>query len=475
MKKKIAFILTLILMFTLVTQSSFAFAFSSTSPYTGQTYQHNDRFSDRIVVNGIDVSQWQGTINWEKVKAAGIDFAIIRAGGRFFVSGDLYFDDNFYQNIKAAQDAGIMVGVYYFSQAVTTAEAREEANWVLDYIEGYDLQLPIYMDYEMSSDPSGRINNLSKATRTANAKAFCSVIEAAGYETGVYSNLNFLNNSIDGAQLSGLYNMWAAQYNYRCQYASDYIMWQYSSDGSVDGISGRTDMNFMYLEEKPAATQARSIANCQITVAEAVYDGEANYEPEVTVTYNGAELTEGVDYELGYINNREVGTAYVYVKGTGQYADYQTVAFEIYESTGITDGQVTSPVYAFDRYVTGVSIETAAAAFKNNITASPGYTYKVLTQNGTEVTSGIIGTGMRVAVYDANNEKVGEATVVVRGDSDGDGRCGLSDLLRVRKQIMALEKYSGAQFKGLDTNGDNSIGLADLLAVRKHIVGIQKL
>ena len=177
-------------MFTLVTQSSFAFAFSSTSPYTGQTYQHNDRFSDRIVVNGIDVSQWQGTINWDKVKADGIDFAIIRAGGRFFVSGDLYFDDNFYQNIKAAQDAGIMVGVYYFSQAVTTAEAREEANWVLDYIEGYDLQLPIYMDYEMSSDPSGRINNLSKATRTANAKAFCSVIEAAGYETGVYSKQN---------------------------------------------------------------------------------------------------------------------------------------------------------------------------------------------------------------------------------------------------------------------------------------------
>ncbi len=83
MKKKIAFILTLILMFTLVTQSSFAFAFSSNSPYTGETYQHNDRFSDSIVVNGIDVSQWQGTINWEKVKADGIDFAIIRAGRRF--------------------------------------------------------------------------------------------------------------------------------------------------------------------------------------------------------------------------------------------------------------------------------------------------------------------------------------------------------------------------------------------------------
>lgn len=472
MKKKIAFILTLILMFTLVAQSSFAYAFSSNSPYTGETYQHNDRFSDSIVVNGIDVSQWQGTINWEKVKADGIDFAIIRAGGRFFVSGGLYFDDNFYQNIKAAQDAGIMVGVYYFSQAVTTAEAREEANWVLDYIEGYDLQLPIYMDYEMSSDPSGRINNLSKATRTANAKAFCSVIEAAGYETGVYSNLNFLNNSIDGAQLSGLYNMWAAQYNYRCQYASDYIMWQYSSDGSVDGISGRTDMNFMYLEEKPAATQARSIANCQITVAEAVYDGEANYEPEVTVTYNGAELTEGVDYELGYINNREVGNAYVYVKGTGQYADYQTVAFEIYESTGITDGQVTSPVYTFDRYVTGVSLETAAAAFKNNITASPGYTYKVLTQNGTEVTSGIIGTGMRVAVYDVNNEKVGEATVVVRGDSDGDGRCSVFDLIDMSNYMVGLQDLSGSYERALDVDNNGNSNIFDLIDICMYLTGL---
>ena len=112
MKKKITFILTLILMFTLVAQSSFAYAFSSNSPYTGETYQHNDRFSDSIVVNGIDVSQWQGTINWEKVKADGIDFAIIRAGGRFFVSGDLYFDDNFYQNIKAAQESGLPLIVH---------------------------------------------------------------------------------------------------------------------------------------------------------------------------------------------------------------------------------------------------------------------------------------------------------------------------------------------------------------------------
>ena len=263
------------------------------------------------------------------------------------------------------------------------------------------------------------------------------------------------------------------QSHYRCQYASDYIMWQYSSDGSVDGISGRTDMNFMYLEEKPAATQARSIANCQITVAEAVYDGEANYEPEVTVTYNGAELTEGADYELGYINNREVGTAYVYVKGTGQYADYQTVAFEIYESTGITDGQVTSPVYVFDRYVTGVSLETAAAAFKNNITASPGYTYKVLTQNGTEVTSGIIGTGMRVAVYDANNEKVGEATVVVRGDSDGDGRCSVFDLIDMRNHLVGLKSLEGSYVKALDIDSGGNTDIFDLIDLRMHLAGLR--
>ncbi len=476
MKKRFTLVLALLLVFILVTQSSFAFAFSGTSPYTGKTYQHNDRFSGRIVVNGIDVSQWQGTIDWNKVKANGIDFAIIRAGGRSYSEGGrLYFDDNFYTNIKGAQAAGVMVGIYYFSQAKTEAEAREEANWVINYIKGYDIQLPVYMDYEHASDSAnpGRIKNLSKAQRTANAKAFCSTIEAAGYETGVYSNLNFLNDSIDGAQLSRLYTMWAAQYNYRCQYASDYIMWQYASDGSVGGISGRSDMNFMYLEEKPAATQTRSIANCQITVAEAVYDGEANYEPEVTVTYNGKKLIQGTDYELGYINNRAVGTAYAYVKGTGQYADYQTVPFEIYESAGITDGQVTSPVYSFDRYVTGVSLETTAASFKNNITASAGYTYKVLGQNGAEITSGTIGTGMRVAVYDADNEKVGEATVVVRGDSDGDGKCSVFDLIDMRNHLVGLRTLNGSYVKALDIDNGGDTDIFDLIDLRMHLAGLR--
>lgn len=159
------------------------------------------------------------------------------------------------------------------------------------------------------------------------------------------------------------------------------------------------------------------------------------------------------------------------LKGTGQYADYQTVAFEIYESTGITDGQVTSPVYTFDRYVTGVSLETAAAAFKNNITASPGYTYKVLTQNGTEVTSGIIGTGMRVAVYDANNEKVGEATVVVRGDSDGDGRCSVFDLIDMSNYMVGLQDLSGSYERALDVDNNGNSNIFDLIDICMYLTG----
>lgn len=428
MKKRFILVLASLLVFILVTQSSFAFAFSGTSPYTGKTYQHNDRFSGRIVVNGIDVSQWQGTIDWNKVKANGIDFAIIRAGGRSYSEGSrLYFDDNFYTNIKGAQAAGVMVGIYYFSQAKTEAEAREEANWVINYIKGYDIQLPVYMDYEHASDSAnpGRIKNLSKAQRTANAKAFCSTIEAAGYETGVYSNLNFLNDSIDGAQLSRLYTMWAAQYNYRCQYASDYIMWQYASDGSVGGISGRSDMNFMYLEEKPAATQTRSIANCQITVAEAVYDGEANYEPEVTVTYNGKKLIQGTDYELGYINNRAVGTAYAYVKGTGQYADYQTVPFEIMQEK--------------------ISIETLTAQLEYDTTLFNGKAKEP------KVTIDGLQQGKDFSVAYANNTYAGTATVTITG-------AGIYKGTIVKTFEIERQTGSDALFDGIEVirvNGDN--------------------
>ena len=476
MKKKFTAILVSILMLSALWQPAGALAFSGTSPYTGGTYEHNDRFAGRLVVNGIDVSQWQGTIDWNKVKADGIDFAIIRAGGRSYSEGGrLYFDDNFYANIEGAQAAGIMVGVYYFSQAKTEAEAVEEAEWVIDYIEGYDVQLPVYMDYEHASDSAnpGRIKNLTKAQRTANAKAFCETIEAAGYETGVYSNLNFLNDSIDGAALSKLYTIWAAQYNYRCQYASEYLTWQYSSSGSVEGISGRTDMNFTYLEEKPAASQTLSLANCQIEVADVVYDGAANYEPEVKVTYNGTVLTEGRDYKVGYIGNRDLGEAYVYVVGAGQYADYQVVSFEVREYAAVDESMVTSQTYDIGDYVTGVSLETSAESFAANLAAAEGFTFKLLNEDNAEITSGLIGTGNRLIAYDEEGEICGSSIVVIRGDSDGDGKCSIFDLIDMRSHLAVLRPLSGAYEKALDIDLGGEVDIFDLIDLRMHLAGLR--
>lgn len=477
MRKKFVFILTVMLIFTFCFSPLTVFAGSGKSPYNGKTYNHASKFDDSVVVNGIDVSAYQGNIDWNKVKADGVDFAIIRVGGRGYgASGTMYSDDYFDKNIKGAQKAGIMVGVYYFSQAKTNAEAKAEARWTLQEIEGYDLQLPVFMDYEHASDSAnpGRIKNLSKSQRTSNVRAFCDTIEAAGYDAGFYSNLLFYENSVDGKQISEKYVSWVAQYYNRCQYDYEYLIWQYGSDGSVNGISGRTDCNFMYLSPQTSSSGS-SIAGCKITVADALYEGKKNYEPAVTVKSGDKTLKEGTDYLVGYIDNRSLGTAYAYVKGTGKYTGYQLVSFKISEAPDIESDFAVSDKYKIGDYVTGVSLETSVATFKKNVKVKDGYTFKVLSESGKEMTSGAVGTGDRLSVHDSGGKTIGQAVIVVRGDSDGDGKCGLLDLLNLRKQIVNLEDYSDAQLKAFDANNDGSVGLLDLLAFRKHIVGLESI
>ncbi len=208
-------------------------------------YYHNPVFDDMVRYDGIDVSVYQRDIDWQKVKAAGIDFAIIRVGGRYYVSGGLYSDSYFEKNYEEATAAGIKVGVYFYSQAKTEAEAREEVAYILDILDGRELDLPIYMDYEY---PSGsRLSGMSKTQGTKNVKAFCSAVEEAGYDAGFYSYLSFISNYVDGEEISSLYSVWIAQYYNRCEYEYDYEMWQYSSSGKVDGISGRVDVNYWYV------------------------------------------------------------------------------------------------------------------------------------------------------------------------------------------------------------------------------------
>lgn len=192
---------------------------------------------------GIDVSKHNGSIDWAAVKNSGISYVIIRCGYRGSTTGALIEDPKFVTNIKGAQAAGLKVGIYFFTQAVNEIEAVEEASMVLSLIKPYAISYPVYLDVESSG---GRADGISKEMRTAVCKAFCATIADSGYSTGIYANKTWLNEKINTAALSG-YKIWLAQYAAAPTYTGSYHMWQYSSKGSVSGISGKVDMNLSYL------------------------------------------------------------------------------------------------------------------------------------------------------------------------------------------------------------------------------------
>ena len=192
---------------------------------------------------GIDVSKWNGKIDWNAVKNSGISYVIIRSGYRGSSEGKLIVDPRFGENIQGATAAGLKVGVYFYSQAINEIEAVEEASMVLDQIKNYKISYPVFLDVEASG---GRGDNADKATRTAVCKAFCQTVQNAGYTAGVYSNKNWLETRLDASALSA-YKIWLAQYAAAPTYGGRYDLWQYRSTGSVSGISGNVDMNISYL------------------------------------------------------------------------------------------------------------------------------------------------------------------------------------------------------------------------------------
>ena len=194
-------------------------------------------------VMGIDVSKWNGTIDWAAVKNSGISYVIIRCGYRGSSEGTLIEDPKFKANIEGATKAGLKVGVYFFTQAVDDVEAVEEASMVLELIKNYKISYPIFLDVEPSG---GRADKIDKATRTAVCKAFCETIKKAGYTAGIYANKTWLNEKIDASAL-GSHKIWLAQYAATPTYSGKYDLWQYSSTGRVSGISGDVDLNVSYL------------------------------------------------------------------------------------------------------------------------------------------------------------------------------------------------------------------------------------
>lgn len=266
MKKKF---LSKLLICSLIMQSVFLFsdttyflnnthvsaAITDKSPFTSSTYTHNDIFKNYNIYNGIDVSKYNGDINWDKAKKDGVDFVIVRVGYRGYgKSGTLCTDPNYKANIEGALAAGIKVGVYYFTEALTTDEAREEAKFCLSKIKDYNITLPVAIDYEYPTDgknPIGRMYNakLTKAEATANVKAFCAAVKKAGYTPLVYANKSDLSSLINGKTIGNTYKVWLANYTTKTTYANSYEYWQYTSSGKVNGITGKVDCNFWYTKK----------------------------------------------------------------------------------------------------------------------------------------------------------------------------------------------------------------------------------
>lgn len=206
----------------------------------------NVRLADGASVFGIDVSKWNKEIDWQKVKAAGVEYAIIRCGYRGASTGALVEDPYFEKNIKNATEAGVRVGVYFFTQATTPVEAVEEASMVLMLCNQYKISFPLYIDTE-GAGGNGRADGLDVETRTAVCTAFCETIENAGYTAGVYASKNWLTGNLDAQKLSP-YSVWLAQYSGKPSYQGTYDMWQYTSAGTVDGISTLVDFNVSYMD-----------------------------------------------------------------------------------------------------------------------------------------------------------------------------------------------------------------------------------
>ncbi|MBQ7920681.1 MAG: glycoside hydrolase family 25 protein [Lachnospiraceae bacterium] len=204
--------------------------------------------SKQISYVGIDVSEDEEYIDFNKVKKDGINFVMVRAGARGYGSGQLILDEYFTENVKRASDAGLDVGVYFFSQAINEAEAEEEANLVIQNLQGFDIEYPVAMIMDYVDNDTARIERVaSKADKTTITKKFLETIKAAGYLPMLYGDKEWLVAEIDMSRLTE-YDVWLSQHQDIPDYPYQFTMWQYSDTGMVDGISGYTNMNISFID-----------------------------------------------------------------------------------------------------------------------------------------------------------------------------------------------------------------------------------
>jgi lysozyme len=279
-------------------------------------------------IKGIDVSHWQGTIDWGKVKAAGIKFAIIKAGGS---DAGFYTDSKWEENYTGAKAAGIPIGAYYFvgKDCVTASAGKADAERFIKILKNKQLEYPVYMDNE--AQPAS-----AKAGITEAAIAFCETMEAAGYFVGIYgSAVSGFKERMDDSKLKA-YSHWVAQYASKCTYSGEYGIWQYSSTGKVNGINGNVDMDYGYIDYPSIITNS-GFNGYEKTAADNNKSGEDKPTSKKSVDELTAEVIRG-DWGNGETRKQRL---------TAAGYDYTAVQAKVNE---ILSGKSTSTTETYEIY-----------------------------------------------------------------------------------------------------------------------------
>lgn len=202
----------------------------------------------KISYVGVDISRQNGDVNFTSVKAAGVDYVMIRLGGRGYSTGQITLDENFKKNIEGAIEAGLDVGIYFYSQAISQEEAVQEANFVIQNLEPYkaNIKYPVALDMEFVANDTARIEGVSKEDKTNIATSFLESVKTVGYVPMIYGDKEWLIKEIDLAKLQS-YDIWLAQEEELPDYPYQYTMWQYSTDGVLNGVTGEANLNICFV------------------------------------------------------------------------------------------------------------------------------------------------------------------------------------------------------------------------------------